>query len=47
MEKFEKVHDRKMFERVSELDARCFGDGDGDFEKLSEATEIYGDMLQP
>ena len=41
---FEKVHDRKMFERVSELDALCFGDGDGDFERLSEATEIYGDI---
>ena len=46
MEKFEKVHDRncKMFERVSRLDALCFGDGDGNFEQLSEATEIYGDI---
>ena len=31
-----------MFQRVSELDALCFDDGD--FEKLSEATEIFGDI---
>ena len=44
MEKFEKVHDRncKMFERVSRLDALCFDDRDS--ERLSEATEIYGDI---
>ena len=35
---------REMFQRVSELDALCFGDGDGNFEQLSEATEIYGDI---
>ena len=42
--KFEKVHDRhrEMFQRVSELDALCFNDAD--FEKLSEATEIFGDI---
>ena len=40
--KFEKVYDRKMFQRVSELDALCFNDAD--FEKLSEATETFGDI---
>ena len=42
--KFEKVHDRhrEIFQRVSELDALCFNDGE--FEKLSEATEIFGDI---
>ena len=42
MEKFEKVNDRKMFQRVSELDAICFDDRDS--ERLSEATEIFGDI---
>ena len=31
-----------MFQRVSELDAICFDDRDS--ERLSEATEIYGDI---
>ena len=31
-----------MIQRVSELDALCFDDGD--FERLSEATETFGDI---
>ena len=42
MEKFEKVHDRKTLEKIAELDAICFDYSD--FERLSEATEIYGDI---
>ena len=46
MEKFEKVHDRKMFEKIARLDARCFDkvDVEENFDRLVTRPEDYGDI---
>ena len=41
-EKVDRSHERDTFEKVAGLDAICFDDRDS--ERLSEATEIFGDI---
>ena len=41
-EKVDRSHERDTFEKIAGLDAICFDDRDS--ERLSEATEIYGDI---
>ena len=41
-EKVDRSHERDTFEKIAGLDAICFDDRDS--ERLSEATEIFGDI---
>ena len=41
-EKVDRCHERDTFEKIAGLDAICFDDRDS--ERLSEATEIFGDI---